>query len=395
MVDALQPREGAFTVFDSEVSGFGVRVSPTGRKVFVLKYTKRAVQRWVTLGPYGELTLDQARKMAAKMRLEVLEAGRALAPARAHLDSVMVRDLGARFLAEHADVKTKSRTAVEYRRVVEKLINPVLGHHLVVDVTPSDTHALHHKLEKTPRQANLVLAVLSKMFNLAELWGYRPQQTNPCYHIERYREAKRERYLSPKELEAMGSTFRKLEESKAEDPYVIAAFRMLIFTGARLNEILQLKWSQVDLENGLLKLSDSKTGAKVILLSTPAQHVLEDLRPFKENPFVFPGDREGKSWVNLEKPWRRIRTLAGLEGVRIHDLRHTFASVGVQSGLSLESIGGLLGHSQSSTTKRYAHLSQGVLKTQNDKVGKHLSKALDRDSTTTVKAPIKRASKKS
>ncbi len=386
VITELEPKEKTYAVFDTEIRGFGVRVWPSGVKVFVFKYERQAKQHWLTLGRFGELTFEQAKKRALKHRLEITDGQNPGAVIRAKREAPSVADLADRFLRDHADLKTKPRTAAEYRRMVELFIKPKLGRLKVADVLPADAYEFHTSLAKTPRQANHTLAVLSKMFSLAELWGWRTQNTNPCFIVERLPERRRDRFLTEKELERLGQVIQEMEDAITDSIYVFAALRMLIFTGARLSEILTLTWAMVDLENGMLRLPDSKTGAKVIFLNPPAIRLLKVLPEIQDNPYVFPGDRENDRLVNLEKPWRKIRDKAGLPNVRIHDLRHTFASMAAQSGLSLQVVGALLGHTHPSTTKRYSHFGTQPLLDSSKQVGAKLAKALEQ--------PVKKPSKK-
>src|SRR5829696_1188480 len=210
------------------------------------------------------------------------------------------------------------------------------------------------------------------MFN----WAGRRGDKNPCVGIERFQERKRRRYLSSAELARLGAALVKAEDEKLTSPYVIAAIRLLVFTGARLNEILTLRWDHVDLERGWLNLSDSKTGAKTIYLNGAAQRLLTALPRIEGHPFVVPGERQGRHLINLEKPWRKIREVAQLPDVRLHDLRHSFASVGAGAGLGLPVIGALLGHAHAATTARYAHLASDPLQQAVDLIGQRLEAAL-------------------
>jgi integrase len=228
----------------------------------------------------------------------------------------------------------------------------------VVDVTRQDAGKLHHGLRDTPYQANRVLAVLSKMFNLAERWGLRPDGSNPCRHVEKFSERKRERMLSPAELARLGDALT----SYAGSPYAVAAIKLLVFTGARLGEVLGLRWDWIDIDRGEARLPDSKTGAKTLHLPPPALVVLTKLPRLDNNPHVIVGQTTGAAMVNLEKPWRAIRAAARLDDVRLHDLRHAFASVAASSGMGLPIIGKMLGHTQPSTTNRYAHLANDPVK---------------------------------
>ncbi|WP_256868508.1 tyrosine-type recombinase/integrase [Candidatus Entotheonella palauensis] len=253
---------------------------------------------------------------------------------------------------------------------------PALGNKKVADITRADIAELHFAMHETPGAANRVLALLSKMFNLAEQWGYRPDHSNPVRHIERYKEKRFERFLSAEELARLGDVLAEAERTQSEYPSVIAAIRLLIFTGARLSEILELQWDYVDFDNVCLRLPDSKSGAKVIYLSAPALSVLYNIDRHENNPYVIVGREPLSHLVNLRKPWARIRAKAGLDDFRLHDLRHSFASVGAGLGVSLPIIGKMLGHTQAATTQRYAHLAADPVKEATDKIGETIAAAL-------------------
>jgi integrase len=249
----------------------------------------------------------------------------------------------------------------------------------------------HRGLAAKPYAANRALALLSKAFNLAELWGWREDGSNPCRHIRKYAETKRKRFLSPKELAALGEALARAEADgaltlppsaeRAEKrvpiaPAAIAAIRLLILTGARKDEIQSLRWDWVDMEGGRLNLPDSKTGEKAVPLGAAALAVLSVIPRVEGNPHVIVGGKPGAALVNLKDPWGAIREVAGLEDVRIHDLRHSFASVGAAGGLSLPIIGAILGHTQASTTQRYAHLSDDPLRAAATTIGDRISAAM-------------------
>lgn len=377
MVDALKPGE---TIWDGGVKGFGVRRQKGEARQYVVKYRLGGKQRWLTIGQHGSpWTVELARDRAKEILGEVVKAkhdSRQPDPAtQRDRDRVAgtLAELAERFLAEHVKAKLKPRTVDEYKRLLDKVILPALGRCRVRDLARVDVAKLHHARRATPREANHALAVLSKMMNLAEKWGERADGSNPCRHVERYRERKRERFLSEAELARLGEALATAGES----PYVIAAVRLLILTGARLSEILTLRWEHVDFERACLRLPDSKTGAKDIYLSPPALELLASLPRIEGNPYVIPGGSEGRHLVNLEKPWRRIRASAGLAGVRLHDLRHSFASFGAGGGLSLPMIGALLGHTQAATTQRYAHLASDPLRQASELIGKRIAAAMD------------------
>ena len=196
----------------------------------------------------------------------------------------------------------------------------------MTEVTRADIAKIHHDLRHIPYDANRCLEIISKMFNLAEMWGLRPDGSNPRKHIKKYPEEKRERFLSPAELKRVGEVLREMEQEGIELPSSIAAVRLLILTGCRLGEIMTLKWEYVDIPGKALRLPDSKTGAKVVHLGQPAVEVLEKIERVEGNPWVIVGTKPGARLTDLQPFWQRVRARAGLKDVRIHDLRHTFAS---------------------------------------------------------------------
>lgn len=366
-IEALEPAEKDYFVWDTELSGLGVRVFPTGRKQFVLQYRFGKTSRRMSLGRFGVLTPDQARGLALEALVKIRQEIDPQLEKRERRTAVTVRELAQRFDEEHIAVHLKASTAKEYRRNLNLFILPAIGHLRVIDVTRAEVAKYHHDWRHRPYQANRNLEIISKMFNLAEMWGLRPDGTNPRKHIKKYPEKKRERYFSAAELSSIGRVLREMEEERIELPSAIAAIRLLLFTGCRLGEILTLRWTYVDLEAMLLRLPDSKTGAKIVHLGRAAANVLDNIDRVEGNDFVIVGRNPGAHLTDLQPFWQRLRGRAGLKNARIHDLRHTFASVAVSNGESLPMIGKLLGHTQVQTTARYAHLAnQPVLKAAND-----------------------------
>jgi integrase len=230
--------------------------------------------------------------------------------------------------------------------------------------------------------ANRVLALVSKMMNLAETAGHRLRNSNPCANAERFKENKRQRFLTGEELARLGEAFSAAEQGGTVNPVHLAALRLLLFTGCRMSEVTTLRWANVDIERAMLNLPDSKTGAKSVFLSAPALRVLAELaRPEDGDAPVFPALRRRRpgalsSIDDLRSPWERLREAAGLMDVRLHDLRHTFASAAAAGGISLQLIGGLLGHASTRTTERYAHLVDVAHRDAVERVGSSLSSAL-------------------
>lgn len=376
VVDTISAGADEAVHWDDELKGFGLRIWPSGRKVYIVKCRIRGRQRRITIGPHGPITAEQARIRALEI-LSSAKGGGDPAKERDQLrNSPTVKEVAARFLEEHVAVRCKPITRREYKRAAQLYIVPALGTRKILDVDRKDIAELHHKWRHTPYQANRTLSVASKMFNLAELWGLRADGSNPCRHIKKYPERRRERFLSPEEFGRLGATLRTAELEGTESPAAIGAIRLLILTGCRMSEIVHLKWDHVDLKARELHLPDSKTGAKIVYFGKAAAAVLNAIPRIPENPYVIMGKKPGAFLTDLEHPWQRIRTRAGLDGVRLHDLRHSYASGALALGEGLPMIGRLLGHSQVQTTARYAHLAHKPVKIAASRVSEMIARAM-------------------
>ncbi|MEM9553714.1 MAG: site-specific integrase [Acidobacteriota bacterium] len=375
--EAVYEGPGGCYLWDTAMAGFGVRIYPTGRKSFVVSYWTRGRRRFYTLGPYGKLTLHQARGEALEVFLRVRRGEDPSADRRRTRAAPAVADLADRHIDEHAKIKNKARSAKRDRRAWDRLVLPKLGQRKVKDITRADVARLMTEMADTPAMANKVLTLLSKAFNLAEVWGWRTEGTNPCRHVSRYKEESRDRYLSESELRRLGQVLEQAEHEWLACPYALAAVRLLILTGCRSAEILTLRWDDVDLERRCLHLPDSKTGKRTVLLNEPAVGILEQLDPQDDNPHVIPGAKPGGHRSSLQKIWDRLRKAAEIEDVRVHDLRHTFASYGVNQGQNLVVVGRLLGHSKITTTQRYAHLADDPIRQATNAIGSGLAATLE------------------
>ena len=307
----------------------------------------------------------------------MIEGKDPLAERQAGAKAETVAELADRYLVEHAEIKKKPASAKTDRQRLRDYVLPRLGHLKVADVSRQDVVALHYGLREKPYTANRVVALISKMFNLAERWGLRPDGTNPCRHVEKFKETARERYLAPAELAHLTKALADVERDGTESAHTVAAIRLLILTGCRLREILCLRWEHVDLESARLCLPDSKTGAKTVFLSAPAREVLASLPRAEGRPWVIEGKVPGGHPYDINGPWRRICDRAGLENLRLHDLRHSFAAVGAGLGLSLPMISKLLGHTQPRTTARYAHLAADPMHDAAERIGAVLAATMD------------------
>ena len=364
-VEALGPSQ---TLWDGEIKGLAVRCQRRDR-VFVLKYRSGGRQRWLTIGKHGSpWTVELARREARRL-LGLIASGNDPMERKAEAPSdPTLSELAERFMEEHVRPKKKGRTAAEYKRLIEHVIAPELGHAKISSITHDHILRLHTKLKSTPYQANRSVALLSKMFN----WSGRRHAQNPCDGVEHFVEIKRRRYLSSLEFARLAQTLQRAERENTLSPAALAALNLILLTGARVSEILTLKWDHVNFERLCLELPDSKTGAKTIHLSRPAMSLLRQIGRAQGNPYVVVGQRSGSHLVNLAKPWNIIRSRAELGDLRLHDLRHSFASVGAGIGLGLHTIGALLGHTQPGTTARYAHLASDPVKAANELIGERI-----------------------
>ncbi|MBU2582598.1 MAG: tyrosine-type recombinase/integrase [Alphaproteobacteria bacterium] len=367
-VNALQ--EGQ-TLRDIEVKGFGAR-RRSGAPSYFLQTRVNGRLRWMTIGRHGSpWTPAAARKEALRLLADIHDGHDPAHAKWTRRNAPRFAEVADAFLVDYGP-KLKPRTREEYQRLIENALKPAFGMRHASDLSRADVTSFHNKLAATPRKANFALAVLSKIMSWAETQSIRPENTNPCTGIDRFRENQRQRFLHKAELMRLGEVLAQLEAGDEESPYVIAAIRLLLLTGARLNEILTLEWRYVDLDRSLILLPDSKTGQKPVFLNQAAAQVLRDLPRVSGNPFVIVGGGSTGRLINLQKPWRRIRAIAKLDDVRLHDLRHSFASLAAERGASLPLIGKLLGHSNPQTTQRYAHLVADSVREVNEGVGDQL-----------------------
>jgi integrase len=381
-------------VWDTQVRGFYARFrmgDRSGWRYFVKYHTAPGRGRHHAVGEDGEsIPPESAERLG-------LTPGAAWSPETARKEAERIRGLvrngldpdagreiptllsfAERFMREHmSEPLRKAQTVASYRRLLDRHLLPALGDYRLdrLDRAAVQRFAQEHK--KTPIAANRSLAVLSSIYNRAVAWGVVDASINPARGIPRFRENRRERFLSADELARLGAALRELETAGEVSLFGLAAIRVLLFTGARPSEITGLRWEQVDLERGVLSLPDSKTGKKVIYLNPPARKVLVSLPRLEGDPRVFPSRQRRAARPDLDSAWRAVRERAKLDGVRLYDAsRHSFASIAVAGGASLYLVGGLLGHAKPQTTQRYAHLSADPLRAVNDAVGERIAAAM-------------------
>ncbi len=416
-VEALTPPDDKYvTIWDDRLIGFGIRIRHSGKKAYIVqaKHNRKTIRK--NVGVHGTLTADQARVEAADLLRQIHAGINPNEEAKKERRKCTMEGLCTQFLEDYVPSHLKSSTAGDYRQIIEKFIIPAIGELRAEDVAREDVAKLHNSMRHIRYQANRTLSVMSVILNQAENWGIRPDRSNPCYHIKKYKEHQRDRFLSPDELACLGEA---LNAGKIFAPSAVTAFKLLIFTGARLSEIQTLKWDYVRGNN--IHLPDSKTGAKVIPLNQPALDILSEAGRIEGNPYVVTGKKDEAYLTDLQRPWRRVRKQAtvlfwlrhsntaarlvngladrndeqplwedcqkeankanlelptGLNDVRIHDLRHTFASEAVMNGESLPMIGKILGHTQPQTTARYAHLADDPLQSASERIATSLQAAM-------------------
>lgn len=398
-VDALSPDPGGRDAWvwdtgDGALKGFGIRMKPSGAASYLVQYrTKEGRGRRLVLGRIGEMTPDQARELAKEKLRAVRHGADPSAERRAARESITVTELCDLYLKEGCATKKASTLATDKGRI-ERHIKPLIGNAIAASITRADVERVRDAIAagktkadiKTKKRGRAIvdggkgtatrtLGLLGGIFTFAVT--RRVRQDNPVHGVKRFADRRSERFLSIAELAKLGAALAKAEAALEISTYVAAAIRLLILTGCRKGEILTARWEYVSLEHGALVLPDSKTGHKVVPLGAPARELLAKLPQVDGNPYVLPAGRgEGGHLVDLSKPWETVCKAANLAGVRIHDLRHSFASVGAAGGDGLFVVGKLLGHKDTKTTARYAHLAADPLKDAADRIANRIAAAM-------------------
>lgn len=398
-VDALatpEPKKRTF-LWDDSLTGFGVMALPSGTRSYIVQYRQAGVLRRYSIGLHGRLTPDEARSEAKKLLGQAETGIDPIAAKKAAAGVPTFKEIMTDFLDKHAANRCKASTLSEYRRQSLRLIRK-FGGKKVDAITKAHVRDYHTALSSTPIEANRVLSLFRAAWNWAQAQEL-IEIPNPASGIKKFKEQAVERYLTSEELGRLGAVLAEAEtvgllysvdESKPKakhaakpenrrtvvDPFAVGAIRLLLFTGARRQEILKAKWTDFDAERGMLMLPDSKTGKKPIYLSAAALAVLSSLPRIKDHPYIIPGLVENMPRSDLNKPWAAVKRAAKLEGLRLHDLRHSFASFGAGASMGLPLIGKLLGHSQAATTNRYAHIAADPLRRAADTIGATIEAAM-------------------
>ena len=401
-VEAILPRAKTAIHYDADLKGFGVRVTPGGARAWIVEYRPNGGGRGVstkrmTLGSVATLTIDEARRKAREILASARLGGDPAGDRARQRGSLTFADVAERFLQDQAG-RLKPRTLVNYELYFRLHAVPQLGTIKIDAVTRTEVSRLHRSVGRTkPITANRVVRAIGSLYRYAEQCGWVEHGFRPTSGLKPFSEEGRERYLSVAELERLGVALREadtdgipwdIDESRPTSkhvpkngrrtilgPHASGAVRLLLFTGCRLREILHLRWVDIDFDRGLVLLPSSKTGKRVVVLNGPALHVLDQLP--RLGPYVIAGNDPKRPRSDLNKPWAALTRRAGLSGLRLHDLRHSFASYGAGAGLGLPIVGKLLGHAKAATTERYAHLDADPLRRASEHIGGAIATALD------------------
>ncbi|MCL2122662.1 MAG: site-specific integrase [Desulfovibrionaceae bacterium] len=394
-VEKLETTGKRYNAFDADLKGFCVRVGSNGSKGFFYVYRagrgRAAPLKWLKIGTFPSITVDQARQIAREKAATVALGADPAATLQEEKTALSIAEALDAFYSEYV-VKLKPNSIAFYKTAIAKHLKLSMGKVRAKKLGYSEIARFHAALGSKPYMANRCIAVLSVFLNWCELHGYRDKHSNPCKELKLYKEHKRQEFMGATELAILGETLERMEKtwherketktrrpSEIEDvdtitPHMAAAIRLLLLSGARRDEILSLEWKNIDLRQGIARIPDSKTGFKVIQLPAPAVAVLESLPQYSE--WVFPAGSASGHMVNIRMAWVNVLKQSGLTGWRIHDLRHAFASAMVNSGASLPIIGKILGHTQTSTTQRYAHLEENPARKAAEEAAKKIQNAM-------------------
>lgn len=371
-IDSLKVEPKAYEVWDTELKGLGVKVHPSNRKTYYFVYRHNSPRKErLKVGIHGNVTCEIAREIARGWAGDLARGINPKEQAKRlkaeEQKSMLFADFWGIFTDKYINEHHKPSTRRSHKSRINKDILPFFGARKIAEIDRRDILAFKDSLSYSKGNCTKCLYLLSTAFDQAELWGYRDQHSNPCRGVEKFPDKKMERFLTAVELKKLEETLASMAYSNMS-PYTVAVIWMLMSTGCRLNEVLTLQWKDVYLDDGYLYLKDSKVGVRTIPLSDKAKRIFTSLQKQEGNPYVFCGKHPGMSLKTINGAWRKIRVLAGIPDVRIHDLRHSFASFALKQGVDLYTISKLLGHKNISTTSRYAHLELEHLKKATNRV---------------------------
>jgi integrase len=389
IVESLAPDGRDRFVFDARQPGFAIRVTPAGTKIFTAQGYVLGRKRRVTVGYYPDVSVAQARELALQALADMRRGNDPIVERKTRLTAAKAREmtlaqLADKWLADYVKPKLKPHTIRDYQQLLGQHILPALGQLSVAHIGRDDVVRLHVAMAEIPRRANYAIATVRALLNFAIELGLRPSGSNPARGIKPYRENKRERFLTEAEIAKAADAITAAEQAGTIGPHGAAGLRLCLFSGARSGEVAAIEWSHVDWQRRLIRLPDSKTNEpRTIHLSEPALEILRTIPRIGQ--FVIAGAKPNQAYGNLRRAWIFARGRVGLDDVRLHDLRHSFASLAASKGISLQTIGKLLGHRDPQTTSRYSHLSTDAVAAVNDQLGEAISAAIAKGSPPPAK----------
>ena len=377
LIDSSLPREKDYVVWDDEIKGFGCRILPSGHKTYVFHYTSPTTRKYsyLKIGVHGNYTVDLARDKAKQWCADIAQdidpkEQKKLKQVEEQ-QSIIFEEFLTIFLQKYPkQAKWKPSTFNRHLSRINSYIRPFFGKKQIIDIKRKDILEFSDLLHSKKTKNKKCLDLLTSMFKQAALWEYMPRHDNPCDSVHKDADRHMDRFLTDQELVRLEETLLATETAGLASTYTIDAFRLLIYTGCRLGEVLSLKWEGVDFDCCCLRLSDSKTGKRTIPLNNSAVKVLHHVQKQADNHYVFCGKKPGAPLATIQRTWEHIRKKAGIPEFRIHDLRHSFASFMIKNGVSLFELSKLLGHKSINTTMRYAHLADKELVGVTNKGGK-------------------------
>jgi integrase len=386
LLAGLKPSNRDEFVFDTVLGSFGYRLTPAGTGIFFAGKPRR------TIGYRPALRVTEAREEARQMLADIRQGRDPIVERQARQQALAagemtVAALADKWLEDYVRPKLKPRTIRDYEQLLRQHILPALGSLPVTRLDLDAVTRLHVEMKRTPRRANYTIRALSGLVQFACDRGLRPPLDNPCRKVALYREQLRERFMTEDEIGRAADGIEQAERSGKIGPHGAAGLRLALFTGARSGEITAVEWGQIDWHRKIIRLPDSKTNEpRTIHLSEAALEVLRTIP--RIGRFVIAGAREDEPYKNLGRAWIIARKYAGLEDVRLHDLRHSYASLAASRGLSMQMIGKLLGHKVPATTQRYAHLARDAVAAANDELGAAMTAAIAKGSLPRANANV-------
>lgn len=374
VIDSKTPKEKNYFVWDSEIKGFGCQILKGGKKTYVFYYHSplTRTKAYIKIGCHGNITVDFARGKAKALSAAVASGADPRQEKKEKIiqdrQAILFGDFFEVFKEKHINVAYKGRGAYNNIGYGRRYILPWFEKKRLDEISSRDIRQFLDSLSHITTTANRCFALLSMVFKKAAEWEYLSSKSNPCTGVAKYKENRKQRFLTNLELQKLEESLTQEEQKRPASYCLVNAIRLLLYIGCREGEVLNLKWESVHLEDRFIYLPDSKGGESARPLNQKAIDLLAAMKPREGNPYVFYGRLPGKPLVQINATWRKVLKRAEIKEFRIHDLRHSYASFALKKGVDLYTVSKLLGHKNIATTTRYAHLELEHLKKATNKV---------------------------